>query len=637
MTKLLHLEDSSEDAELVANLLKVEAPEIQIKLASTRKDFLRELDQPGIEVILADYNVPGLDGMEALALAREKKPDTPFIFLSGSIGEDSAVQLIRQGAADYLLKDRMQLLPVAIRRAIKERKERLQHEADEELIHEQAELLDRIRDGIAVTDLGHEIVYWNVAAERILGWTPEEALGQNALKLFGPGLEGSVRAMERHVESGEEWRGEVSVADKFGKTLLLELRITMVHDLHGQPKSHLAIIEDITERKKLEEKFLRSQRLESFGMLATGIAHDLNNTLAPMLMASEILRTRVTEPSDAKLLDLLGQSGERSAALVKQIVSFGKGGGREKVLIQTRHLLLNILKLMQETFPKSIRLENDIPNGLWTVQGNPAQIHQALINFCINARDAMPEGGVLRVTARNRAIAENEAKSIPGSAPGRYLVLEISDTGRGIPAFVLEHIWQAFYSPTGEGRGTGIGLSTARGIAVSHGGFVHAASEVGRGSTFGIYLPAGEEELPAVAPTNSIAPFMGRSHGELVLVVDDEEGVRESVSAILRRTGYRPISTPGGIDALVQHAGRIHEVALVITDLDMPGLGGAAFASAVRHLNPATKILFISGAPDASGIPPASLGPGTAFLPKPFSTEALLLKVEGLLRQQPTK
>lgn len=636
MTKLLHLEDSPDDAELVVNLLKVEAPEIQITLASTRKDFLRELAQIDFDVILSDYNLPGLAGPEALALAQEKKPNTPFIFLSGTIGEDSAVQLIRQGAADFLLKDRIQRLPLAIRRAIEERDERLRKASDEELIHEQAELLDRIRDGIAVTDLSHTIVYWNVAAERILGWTPEEALGKNALTLFGRSLEASVRVMEKVVASDEEWRGELPVTDKFGKPLLLELRITMVHDLNDQPKSHLAIIEDITERKKLEEKFLRSQRIESFGLLATGIAHDLNNTLAPMLMASEILRTRVTDPGDAKLLDLLARSGERSAALVKQVVSFGKSGGREKVLIQTRHLLLNILNLMKETFPKSIRLENDIPNGLWTVQGNPEQLHQALVNFCINARDAMPDGGVLRVVARNHAVTENEAKRIPGSAPGRYLVLEVSDTGRGIPPYVLEHIWQAFYSPTGEGRGTGIGLSTARGIAVNHGGFVHAASEVGRGSTFGIYLPAGEAE-PATEAPNSLAPFMGRSHGELVLVVDDEEGIRESVSTILRRTGYRPISTPGGIEALVQHAGRIQEVSLVITDLDMPGLGGAAFANAVRHLNPATKILFISGAPDDSGIPPTSLGPGTAFLGKPFSSEALLLKVEQLLLQRPAK
>ncbi|HEX2853737.1 MAG TPA: response regulator [Opitutaceae bacterium] len=634
MTKLLHLEDSPEDAELVAHLLKVEAPEIQITLVSTRKDFLRELGQPNFDVILSDYNLPGLGAPEALALAREKKPNTPFIVISGTIGEDSAVQLIRQGAVDFLLKDRIQRLPVAIRRAIQDRDERLKHESDEELIHEQAELLDRIRDGIAVTDLAHTIVYWNVTAERILGWTAEEALGQNALKLFGRGLETSVRAMERYLESDEEWRGELSVTGKSGKVLLIELRVTMVHDLNGQPKSHLAIIEDITERKKLEEKFLRSQRLESFGLLATGIAHDLNNTLAPMLMASEILRTRVTEPADAKLLDLLAVSGERSAALVKQIVSFGKGGGREKVLIQTRHLLLNILNLMQETFPKSIRLENDIPTGLWTVQGNPEQLQQALVNFCINARDAMPDGGVLRLTARNHAVTENEAKAIRGCAPGRYLVLEVSDTGRGIPAYVLEHIWQAFYSPSGEGKGSGIGLSTARGIAVNHGGYVHASSEVGRGSTFGIYLPAGEAEPTTSAP-NSLAPFLGRSHGELVLVVDDEEGIRESVSVILRRTGYRPISTPGGIEALAQYAGRIQEVALVITDLDMPGLGGAAFANAVRHLNPATKILFISGAPDASGIPLASLGPGTGFLPKPFSSEALLLKVEQLLQLRP--
>jgi two-component system, cell cycle sensor histidine kinase and response regulator CckA len=627
--KVLHLEDSSQDAELVAALLRAQAPDIQIFLVNTRKEFLSVLTKGGIDVILSDFNLPGFSGYDALKLAQEREPDLPFIFVSGTVGEDTAVELIRRGAADYLLKDHMQRLPLAIQRARKDREERLERRRAEELIREQAELLNKTRDGMIVTNLSYDIIYWNRGAERLFGWTADEVIGQNALTLFGGGVEASIRAMEKRLAGDEEWRGEIWVDDKEGNSLLVEVRVTIIRDSAGLPKSHLSIIEDITERRKLEEQFLHAQRLESLGMLATGIAHDLNNALAPMLMAGEILRMRVTDPGDVKLLDLLGQGGQRSAALIKQIISFADGGGREQVLVQTKHLLRDIFVLMQETFPKSIRVEDAVPDGLWTVQSNPSQLHQAVLNLCINARDAMPQGGVLRLSAHNQTLTEKDAKGIVGGTPGQFLVIEVADTGSGVPSFVLEHIWQPFFTAKGEGKGTGLGLSAVRGIAVSHGGFVNADSEKGRGSTFRIFIPAADTEAGTPAP-GSLAPFMGNSHGELILVVDDEEGIRESVSAILRRTGYRALATSGGIEALAQYAGRIQEVSLVITDLDMPGLGGKAFSKAILHLNPTIKILFISGAEEDSGLPVATKG-GSAFLAKPFTSEELLLKVQTLL------
>lgn len=624
--KILHLEDNGHDAALAAELLRNQLPAVTVTLVKNRKDFLGALLRERFDVILADCDLPDFSGGDALKLALEHRPEVPFIFLSGAVGEDTAIDLVRQGAADYLIKDRMQRLPHAIQRARKDAEERLQRYYAEELIREQAELIEKTRDGIVVTDLSYGIVSWNAGAQGIFGWTADEAIGQNALALFGGGLQSSAVALEKHLATGQEWRGELAVTNKSGKEILIDIRVTLIRDPLGQPKSCLSIITDITERRKLEEQFLRAQRLESMGMLATGLAHDLNNALAPILMAEEILRTRVTDPGDLKLLELIGRSGQRSAAMVRQIVSFASGDTREKVLIQAKHLLSDILQLMQETFPKSIRLESEIPTGLWTVQGSPSQLHQMMVNLCINARDVMPRGGTLRLVARNQMLTEEAARAFPDATPGPFVVLEVSDTGAGIPAYVIEHIWQPFFSAKNEGRGLGLGLSTVRGIAVSHNGFVSVSSEMGHGSTFRVFLPATDTVATDGPATGSTPPFVTRGTGELVLVVDDEEGIRESVGAVLRQNGYRPLITSDGIEALAQYAGRIQEISLVISDLDMPGLGGVAFSKAILRLSPTTKILFISGAIEQ----PPSIA-GAAFLGKPFTGETLLRKAQGLL------
>lgn len=624
--KILHLEDNVQDAELAAELLKNQLPGVAVTLVKNRKDFLSALLRDRFDIILADCNLPDFSGQEALKLALEHRPEVPFIFLSGAVGEDTAIELVRLGAADYLLKDRMQRLPHAIQRAQKDSEERLQRYYAEELIREQAELIEKTRDGIVVTDLSYGILSWNSGAAGIFGWSADEAIGQNALALFGGGLQSSAVALEKHLATGQEWRGELSVTNKSGKEILIDIRVTLIRDPLGQPKSCLSIITDITERRKLEEQFLRAQRLESMGMLATGLAHDLNNALAPILMAEEILRTRLSDPGDLKLLELIGRSGQRSAAMVRQIVSFASGDAREKVLIQIKHLLNDIQQLMQETFPKSIRLEFEVPAGLWTVQGSPSQLHQLMVNLCINARDVMPRGGTLRLVARNQMLSEEAAREFPDATPGPFVVLEVSDTGAGIPAFVIEHIWQPFFAAKNEGRGLGLGLSTVRGIAVSHNGFVSVSSEMGHGSTFRVFLPATETVATGGAASSSLPPFVMRGTGELVLVVDDEEGIRESVGAVLRQNGYRPLITSDGIEALAQYAGRIQEISLVISDLDMPGLGGVAFSKAILRLSPTTKILFISGAIEQ---PPSTAG--AAFLGKPFSGETLLRKAQQLM------
>jgi two-component system cell cycle sensor histidine kinase/response regulator CckA len=350
-------------------------------------------------------------------------------------------------------------------------------------------------------------------------------------------------------------------------------------------------------------------------------------------MGVPLLHTRAMNPSDLRVLETMESSATRGAALVRQILSFSHGAGGGQVIVQTRHLLNDVAMLVRQTFPKSIRLEEDAPASLRPVQGNPTQLHQVLLNLCVNARDAMPEGGVLRLRAENWTIDAVQAGRQPGAHPGEYLMIEVSDTGTGIAPEIIGRIWEPFFTTKGEGKGTGLGLATVRGIAASHDGFVTLNSTPGRGTTFRVFLPAAE---PAGTTDAGGSPAPGplvRGRGELVLVVDDEPNVRDLVTAILSRFGYRVLAADGGSSAMALFAPRAEEVALVITDLGMPGMSGAKLAQALRHVQPGVPLLFISGGSVPGRIEPPP--PGALVLNKPFTGEELLQQVRLALGAPP--
>lgn len=630
--KILHLEDNPNDALLVSEVIRSEWAGVHVDVASNRAEFLAALDMPDYEVVVSDFHLPDIDGREVLGLVRARRPELPVIFVSGTIGEDKAAEIMRAGAADYLLKDRLKRLPMAIRHALQDLEGRRVRRLAEQRVHEQAELLDKVHDGILVTSLSSRVMYWNRAAERIFGWPAAEALGRNLWELLGHSAPAAIDAMERQLAATGEWRGELALNNKDRRPLLAEVRVTLVKDTAGNPRSRLSLITDITERKHLEEQLLRAQRLESLGMLAAGIAHDLNNALAPSLMAVGLLRGRITDPGDLRLVELLEQSAQRGAALVKQIVSFAGARTRERVIVQPKHLLHDLVRLAEDTFPKAIRIEHEIPTELWSVRGDPTQLHQVLLNLCINARDAMKHGGTLKLRAMNRVVTNEVAVQHHGALPGRHVVIEVIDTGSGIAPEVLAHIWDPFFTTKEEGKGTGLGLSTVRGIVANHGGFLAVSSQLGHGATFAVYLPAAETDGAAtVSPATPARPSFGRGQGELVLVVDDQASVRESICAVLNKHGYRSLATADGIEALSKYAERVREVSLVITDLDMPGLNGIAFSHAILRLNPTLKVLFISGTNDVAEPGRAGAPAGAEFLPKPFAPEDLLARVEALV------
>lgn len=506
------------------------------------------------------------------------------------------------------------------------------HETERQL-RDQADILSKASDAIIVTDGSNRVTFWNQGAEHTFGWSSVEAVGQLEQALFPNRVIAHASEAEEAAAENREWRGEVRVADRHGVWHVMETRITPIHDDAGNPQGRLSIATDVTAQRRIEEQFFRVQRLESIGMLAAGIAHDLNNVLAPILLAAPMLRDHASDPTDLRMIATLEKSAERGAALVRQILGFAQGADGELRVIQPKHLLRDVATFVEETFPKSIRLESQIPADLWPVKANATQIHQVLLNLCVNARDAMPEGGTLTLRAENCVLDEIAAAAIEGGSAGAYLVLHVQDTGSGIPPELLSRIWEPFFTTKSTGKGTGLGLSTVRGIVENHGGFTAVETVLGRGTVFRVYLQA--TETAGVQPgMHNAAVFAPRGVGELVLVVDDEPGIRNTAAAMLARHGYRVLTAADGAEAIALFAPRSKEIKVVITDVSMPNLDGAALASVVERLNPDVRIIAVSGHA-LEGDRPSIKQFTDAFLLKPFRPEVLLTTVHEVLRSPP--
>ncbi len=635
--RILHLEDNRDDAELIRTIIAEEWPECEVRVASDRQSFEAELRGPPCDLVLSDFTMAAFSGLEALKLAKAQWPATPFIFLSGTIGEDRAIEALRAGAQDYVLKERMKRLSAAIRRALHESEEHRQRLRAESQLREQAEMLNQSREAIIIVGLDDRVLYWNAGAERLYGWTTREALAQPVRQLLAPAADQSAlfENAVKHTEAEGSWQGELRLQHRHGGLLVVDMRQTLIADERGWPKARLCLGSDITERKRLEEQFLRVQRLENIGLLAAGIAHDLNNVLAPILMGAPLLREYVTQPGGLSLLETLEKSAERGAGLVRQILAFAQGVGGEPQLMQARHVLNDLLLFLVATLPKNIQIEDNIPAKLWLIKANPTQIHQILLNLCVNARDAMPRGGTLRLRAENCVLDDTTAHGIAGARPGAFLVLHVEDTGTGIPPDVIARIWEPFVTTKAAGKGTGLGLSTVRGIVQNLSGFVQVVTQRAQGTTFRVYLPAAE--AGADLPPHTALSHVPCGRGELILVVDDEPPIRHIIAALLTRQGYRALVAADGVEAVRIFGRHASEIRLVISDIQMPHLDGVTMARVLHRINPALKMLVVSGAVPAAVTEAFRSHPdfSAPLLNKPFVPEVLLAKVHELLHPPP--
>jgi len=461
---------------------------------------------------------------------------------------------------------------------------------DAEQIAEQAALLDQTQDAITVRDLDGRILFWNKGAERMFGATREQALNSTI-----PAVVSKDREAYDAVLTLGEWSGELQTTSIDGRKLTVATRWTLLRDNEDNPKSIFAITTDITEKKKIEAQLLRSQRMESIGTLASGIAHDLNNILAPILMSAQILHDIV--PSDSRsLTNAIEESAQRGSDIVKQVLTFARGIEGERVSLQPRHLIREVEEIVRETFSKAITVRSNVPRDLWTITGDSTQVHQILLNLSINARDAMPDGGLLKLDAENITIDECDSNMHPDAKAGHYVIISVSDTGTGIPANIIDKIFDPFFTTKEIGKGTGLGLSTVIGIAKGHGGFVKVYSELGKGTSFKVYLPA-TPDARAAAPVKerSAAPV---GNGEWILIAEDESAVRKITETMLKRNGYNVLSATDGVDALSIYAERRHDIRIVITDVMMPLLDGTKLTRALRKMNNDVAIIAATGQAD---------------------------------------
>jgi PAS domain S-box-containing protein len=492
-----------------------------------------------------------------------------------------------------------------------------------------AGIISSAMDGIITIDTDEKISVFNRTAEHMFGYSAEEVLGRKMDFLIPDRFRAAHgQHIRRFGETNVTHRmmgrlGEIVGLHSAGHEFPIEASISQTGT--GSHKLYTVIMRDITEKRRIEAQFLRAQRMESIGRLAGGIAHDLNNILAPILLSIGLLKTMVNDVKALEVLSTIDIAAKRGADVVQQVLSFARGIEGQFVEVHPRHLLADLDSMLRDTLPKDVKLKSSAETDVWTMSADPTQVHQVLLNLCVNARDAMPQGGLLTITAQNVDIDAQYVAMNKQSKVGRYVMFSVTDTGSGIPLEIIDKIFEPFFTTKSFGHGTGLGLATVLAIAKSHGGFVNVYSEIGKGTTFKVYLPAaGAKGGAGTAPGASAQDEAPRGNGETVLIVDDEASILAITGQTLQAFGYKVLTSTNGAEAVAVYAQHRGDIAVVLTDMMMPIMDGAATIQALQKINPGVKIIAASGL-DANGTVAKAREAGvTNFLKKPYTAFAVL-------------
>jgi two-component system cell cycle sensor histidine kinase/response regulator CckA len=661
---------------------QLEAEGVTVLEASNGVEGLEALKRQKVDAAISDLLMPNMDGYRFCYEVRKSKEhrDLPIIIYTSTYTSPSDEKLsLKLGADKYLRKPasvgqildalhnattNKHLIPSAgldERDVLKHYSERLISKLEEKNVEltrrnleldqlnnkleaeilerksaegrllEQADIISHARDAIIIRNFeDDQITFWNKGAEHLYGWSANEVLGKPVGKLIYADPKDREAAFKILISAGE-FRGEFRQVTKDGRDVIVNGRSTIVRNPDGTPHSILSINTDVTEQKKLEMQLLRAQRLECIGTLAGGVAHDLNNVLGPILMGAESLRGNATGEHAAAMIALIEESARRGSSSVKQVLTFARGVEGERVLINPRHLIDEMVEIARKTFPKSIEVTGQYPEHPWAISGDPTQLHQVLLNLSMNARDAMVNGGSLILAAENLEVDDNYAAMMPGAKAGSYAILRVSDTGVGMPRALLEKIFEPFFTTKDLGKGTGLGLSTSLGIVKSHEGFISVSSEQGSGTSFKVFLPAVQAD---VAPPQEEIPRVIKGNGELVLLVDDEMNIRRVTKMTLEKHNYRVLEANDGPEALAIFAQEMDSISVVLTDMRMPYIDGIALIRALKKMKPDMTFIASTGQDDEPRSAELQELGVVNFLTKPYDTRKLLTVLEAAVLKQ---
>lgn len=628
MMRVLFVEHTASDVELAEAELLRAGFDPQVTVVSTRAEFARALEDGGWDIVLTDYRLPGWTGLDALEALQSSGKDIPLILVTGTLGEEAAVDSIKRGVSDYVLKDHLERLGMVVRRALADKRLRDQSEHAKTALRESEaryrSLVENATYGIYRVTLDGTFLDVNPALVTMLGYaSAEELMACNiaAVVFKNPADRELMNAM--YARDGRVSGIEVEWKRRDGRTIMVRLSGRALRNPDGSIREAEVIAEDITERRALERQLRAAQKFEAIGQLAGGVAHDFNNVIGAILGWAELAIEDI--PADSPIrghLQKIHDQAERAAALTRQLLAFAR-----RQVLEPRNISLNqavgeVLSLLENVIGKDVEIHTVLAADLEPTRADPTQVEQVLMNLCLNARDAMPRGGTLTIETRNVIVDETFCRRYPYALPGHYVLLTVTDSGTGMDADTLEHIFEPFFTTKEVGKGTGLGLATVYGIVKQHGGIVNVYSEVGHGSTFKVYLLAAPDAQSLEPRSTDATPVRGGT--ELILVAEDHEGLRTMAQEMLERFGYRVLLVRDGQEAVEVFRVQKDAVDLALLDVIMPFLSGPEAYSRMSSLRPGLPVVFVTGySADSAPLLSDLAKRGVPILQKPYTPTEL--------------
>ncbi len=633
--RVLLVEDSEDDAALLLRELKRAGYDVSFDRVYTADAIETSLAKHDWDLVISDHGMPAFSGTEALQIVRRIAPDVPFIFVSGSIGEDIAVAAMRAGAQDYVMKGNIRRLAPAINRELKDSEARRRERMTEEQLRSTGEILRSVFAAsplaIIATDVNGLVTLWNPAAERLFGWKREEVIGRENPVVPDHARE-TIEARRELVKQGETITDVEARRLRKDRTFVdVTVTVAATRDRDGVPDGVTVVYQDLTDRKQLQAQFLQAQKMEAVGRLAGGVAHDFNNLLTVITSYAELLRAE-SKPDDPRDDDLaqIQRAADAATALTRQLLSFSRQRVIEPRVIDLNEIVAGATKLASRLVGSTVEMLSDLDANTGTVKADPGHIEQIVMNLAVNARDAMPRGGKLIISTRRVDAHELHENTAAAGGVTAHAMVSVADTGTGMDEATQQRMFEPFFTTKPIDKGTGLGLATVYGLVKQYEGTVRVKSELGVGTTFEIYLPTAQEAVDK-APRASGDAANSNTAGT-VLLVEDEPAVRAVARRVLEGVGYLVIEAPDGQTALRIAETRAGSIHLLMTDVVVPGMGGLNLAASFLGRRSTTRVLFTSGQEYTTDEMSDVRKSKHAYLKKPFTPDELVRAVQGALK-----